>query len=131
MILTPAEQAEGKDVWREAVRDGARSGGGDMGPTPQPLSQRLSGLMPGAAGGDDVLEEMVVLTSDVPPTAVVETEESEKEQARGGDLRLDDPGEKPQGPEAGSGSPNRGPPKTPKRNKASSPQLSNVRIRAD
>lgn len=108
-------QAEDGVVWQEVVRDGARSGGGDSGPSPQPLSQRLSGLVPGMSEGGKS-QGVDNLAQDTPL----------KEETDGGDLRLDEPVDVPQGPGEDSGSPTRGPPKTPKRTKASSPQPSDV-----
>lgn len=123
-------QAEDGDVWREVVRDGARAGGGETGPSPQPLSQRLSGLKPDAAAdtaareaevGKDEVSALAVLSAEV-----AQTEKTDEGQASGVDLRLDNPGEAPWDQEGDVNSPARGPPKTPKRNKASSPQLADV-----
>lgn len=119
----PLAQAEDGVVWREVVRDGARTGGGDSGPSPQPLFQRLSGLEPGTPEGSKS-EDVDSLAQDAP--LVSDPKEPEEEETGGGDLRLDEPVTDPQGPGDDSGSPGRGPPKTPKRTKASSPQPSDV-----
>lgn len=103
-------------MWQEVVRDGARSGGGDSGPSPQPLSQRLSGLVPGMSEGSK--SQVVGNLAQYTPV--------KEEETGGGDLRLDEPVDVPQGPGGDSGSPTRGPPKTPKRTKASSPQPADV-----
>lgn len=121
-------QAEGGDVWREVVRDGARSGGGETGPNPQSLRDRLDGLR--ADPKREIEAEQVVepLASDAPPVDGGEAMlEEGREGGSEGDLRLDGPGDVPRVPEGSLGSPMREPPKTPKRNKASSPQLSDVR----
>lgn len=124
-------QAYDGDVWREVVRDGARAGGGETGPSPQPLSQRLSGLIPDTAADTTVREAKVGKDAEVSALAVLsaevaETKKPDEEQASGVDLRLDNPDEAPWDQEGDVSSPVRGPPKTPKRNKASSPQLSDV-----
>lgn len=108
------------------VRDGARAGGGKAGPNPQPLSQRLSGLR-AATAGEMEAGDIGCLTSDAPSKGVEQGEEKEGGAGAAG-LRLDGPGEPPRGPEEDNGSPSRGPPKTPKRNKASSPQLTDVSV---
>lgn len=112
----PFAQAEEGVVWQEVVRDGARTGGGDSGPSPQPLSQRLSGLTSGMSEGSKSQEGAENLAK-YPQL---------EEETGGGDLRLDEPIDVPQGPGEDSGSPTRGPPKTPKRTKASSPQPADV-----
>lgn len=115
-------QAEDGVVWQEVVRDGARTGGDDSGPSPQPLSQRLSGLIPGSSEGikSQSQEGVDNLVQDAPLKV------EKVEETGGGDLRLDEPVDVPQGPGEDSGSPTRGPPKTPKRTKASSPQPADV-----
>lgn len=110
-------QAEDGDVWREVVRDGARAGGGESGPNPQPLSQRLFGLKPQEDARD--------VAPFAPSPAVCDGKKSAGETGTGG-LRLDEPVDVPQG-SGGDNSPTRGPPKTPKRTKASSPKPSEVR----
>lgn len=110
-------QAEDGDVWREVVRDGARTGGGESGPSPQPLSQRLLGLKPQEGAGNVV--------ANAPSPSVCDGKKSTSETGTGG-LRLDEPVDVPQGSGEGD-SPMRGPPKTPKRTKASSPKPSEVR----
>lgn len=127
-------QAEDGDVWREVVRDGARAGGCETGPSPHPLSQRLSGLKPDTADDTAVREAEVGQDAEVSALAVLsaevaQTEKPDEEQASGADLRLDNPDEAPWDQEGDASSPARGPPKTPKRNKASSPQLSDVSTR--
>ena len=138
-VLYPVlAQAEDGDVWREVVRDGARAGGGETGPSPQPLSQRLAGLKPDTAGdtADDtaVREAEVGRDAEVSALAVMsaevaQTDKPDEEQASGADLRLDNPNPNQDAApwdQGDASSPARGPPKTPKRNKASSPQLSDV-----
>lgn len=120
-------QAEDGDVWREVVRDGARAGGGETGPSPQPLSQRLSGLKPDTMVGEaEVPQDAKVAALAGPSADVAQTEKPDEGQASMVGLRLDNPVEAPWHQEGDIGSPVRGPPKTPKRNKASSPQLSDV-----
>lgn len=128
------------DVWREVVRDGARAGGGETGPSPQPLCQRLSGLKPDTAadtavdtaaadtavreagvGQDTEVSALAVTSAEAP-----QPEKPDEEQASGVDLRLENPEEAQRDQEGDVTSPARGPPKTPKRNKASSPQLADV-----
>ena len=110
-------QAEDGDVWREVVRDGARTGGGESGPNPQPLSQRLFGLKPQEGVGN--------VAPCAPSPAVYDGKKPEGETGTAG-LRLDEPANVPQGSGEDT-SPTRGPPKTPKRTKASSPKPSEVR----
>eukprot|EP00752_Nemacystus_decipiens_P009400 g8403.t1 len=107
-------KAEDGDVWREVVRDGARSGGDECGPNPQPLSQRLFGLKPQAGAGNAALYS---------PSPVACGGNNSKGEIRKDDLRLDEPVDVPQGSGEDT-SPTRGPPKTPKRTKASSPKPS-------
>ncbi|CBJ30526.1 Serine/threonine-protein kinase SRPK1, putative [Ectocarpus siliculosus] len=111
------------EVWRKVVRDGAREGGGESGPNPQPLSQRLSGLRPGTSEGSEALEDVGKLSTDKPSPADSGDKKQEGE-ARASDLRLNEPEDTPKGPGEDNISPMRGPPKTPKRTKASSPQPS-------
>lgn len=117
-------QVEDGDVWRE-VRDGACSGGGETGPIPQLLSRRLEGLKAANSGGSGAPDLAEVRVSGERATAI-SGEVKGEEHASGGDLRLEDPGDKPLGLQGDTGSPTREPPKTPKRTKASSPQLSDV-----
>lgn len=119
-------------MWREVVRDGARTGGGEAGPSPLPLSQRLAFFRPGPTQKNEVLESLDTLVSDAPPSVKAGGGEGGREKRAenesDGDLRLNDRGGKPEGLAADSSSPTRGPPKTPKRNKVSSPQLSDVSV---
>lgn len=126
-------QAENGDVWREVVRDGARAGGGETGPNPQPLSQRLSGLKPDTSVREaEVPQAAQAQDAEVsalagPSAELAQTGKPDEGQVSMAGLRLDNPVEAPWDQEADvGGSPARGPPKTPKRNKASSPQLSDV-----
>lgn len=112
-------------MWRKVVRDGAREGGGESGPNPQPLSQRLSGLRPYTSEGSEALEDVGKLSTDTPSPADVGGKKQEGD-ARASDLRLNEPEDAPKGPGEDNISPTRGPPKTPKRTKASSPQPSGV-----
>lgn len=107
-------QADDGDVWRKVVRDGARNGGGESGPNPQPLSQRMFGLKPEEGAGN------------VAPPGVSDEEKSTGDKTGTGGLRLDEPVDVPQG-SGEDNSPTRGPPKTPKRTKASPPKQSEVR----
>lgn len=112
-------------MWREVVRDGARTGGGESGPNPQPLSQRLLGLKPDTSQGSRP-QEGAGNVAPYAPSPVCDGNKSKGEDTGTGGLRLDEPVDVPQG----SGediSPTRGPPKTPKRTKASSPKPSEVR----
>lgn len=107
------------------MRDGARAGGGETGPNPQPLSQRLAGLRGGALTAKDMLGDGELEKSAENSTAesVVDVDVDGEGD---GSLRLDVTDENPRGPEGDCGTPARGPPKTPKRNKTSSPQQSDV-----
>lgn len=117
LLWRPRVQAEDGDVWREVVRDGARTGGGESGPNPQPLSQRLFGLKQQEGAGN--------VAPYAPSPAVCDGNKPQGETGTGG-LRLDEPVDVPQGSGEDT-SPTRGPPKTPKRTKASSPKPSEVR----
>lgn len=113
-------------MWRGVVRDGARTGGGEAGPTPQPLIQRLSGLPIDTVQGRAISET----PGERRPPAVgaVAAAAEEASKSSGGKLRLDPAKDNDvRGADGGNGTPPRGPPKTPKRNKASPPQLSEVR----
>lgn len=116
-------QAYEGDIWRAVVRDGARAGGGETGPNPHPLSQRLAGLRGGALTAKEVLGD-----GELEKSAENSTAESVVDIGGEGEgsLRLDVTDENPRGPEGDCGTPTRGPPKTPKRNKTSSPQQSDV-----
>ncbi|CAM9500353.1 unnamed protein product [Ectocarpus fasciculatus] len=112
------------EVWRKVVRDGAREGGGETGPNPQPLSQRLSGLRPDTSEGSEAFEDVGKLSTDTPSSADSGDKKQQEGETRASDLRLDEPEDTPKGPGEDNSSPTRGPPKTPKRTKASSPQPS-------
>lgn len=105
------------------MRDGARAGGGETDPTPQPLSQRLAGLRGGGLTGKKVSGDVELGDSASSSTGGAVADIGEE---GGGNLRLDVTDEIPRGPEGDCGTPTRGPPKTPKRNKTSSPQQSDV-----
>lgn len=111
-------QAKDQDVWRDFPVDDTLSKDGASIPRPQPLSRRLSELK--SSGAHPKTEEpdagVGFLTSDAPSNA---GETCNKDHTNEGDLRLD----------GGMTSPMRGPPKTPKRNKASSPQVNPMALR--
>lgn len=113
-------------MWRKVVRDGAREGGGETGPNPQPLSHRLSGLRPDTSEGSEAFEDVGKLSTDIPSSADSGDKKQQEGETRASDLRLDEPEDTPKGPGEDNSSPTRGPPKTPKRTKASSPQPSDV-----
>lgn len=114
-------QVESSAVWREVVRDGARAGGLEAGPNPQPLAVRLSGLpsVPAQRSVDESEPPDEKRRGGATTRAVTKKLDS---QEKAEDLTLDE--------EVGkdNGTPTRGPPKTPKRNKGSSPQLANVSV---
>lgn len=95
------------------------------GPHPKPVGQRLAGVFPRVSEE----ETNSVNTSVHAPTSakMADSQGIEHGEAAGNHLRLDP--EKNDGPkdQDDGGTPPRGPPKTPKRNKGSSPQVSNVR----
>ena len=107
------------------MREGARSGGGESGPHSQPLSQRLSGLKLGNSEGSDLPEGVENLTSNASSSEGCDAMKSEAKETKSDGLRLDEPAEVSEVHEEHS-SPSRGPPKTPKRTKASSPKPSDV-----
>lgn len=129
-------QVEDGEVWREMVRDGVHPGGGESRPSLQPLSQRLSGLRPDLSKGSEDQGDMRDSTCDRPLIAVCDTKKPEKENEKKPEdeksavsgLTLDEPIGIPESPGDKNNSPTRGPPKTPKRIKGSSPQPSDVSL---
>lgn len=118
-------QAEAGDVLLEVVRDGARSGGGEFALHPQPLAQRISGLNHGNCGGSSSQEIVENSASNASLPKGCDTVKSDENESKSDRLRLDEPAEVSEVHEEGN-SPSRGPPKTPKRTKASSPKSSDV-----
>lgn len=114
-------------MWREVVRDGARTGGGESGPTPQPLSKRLLGLKPDTSQGSKPQESARNVAPRAPSPSVCDGKKSKGEETGTDGLQLDEPMDIVPPGHGGDHSPTRGPPKTPKRTKASSPKPSEVR----
>lgn len=121
-------------MWREMVGDGAQTGGGESRLNLQPLSERLSGLRPDTSEGSGNRRGVGDSASDTPQTAVGGTnkpgeEDGEKKtdaKSAVSGLTLDEPVGVSESPREKNNSPTRGPPKTPKRIKGSSPQPSDV-----
>ncbi|CAM9466325.1 unnamed protein product [Scytosiphon promiscuus] len=128
-IRTKVGDAEG---WRKMLRDGANSGGGESTLNLQPLSERLLGLRPDKSESSGDRSGVRDPASGTQLTAVCdpkkpeedgEKKQEDKKSAVSG-LTLDEPSGIPGSPGDKSNSPTRGPPKTPKRIKGSSPQPS-------
>ncbi|CAM9336516.1 unnamed protein product, partial [Hapterophycus canaliculatus] len=133
LSTTIGSKVEDGDVWREMVRDGARPGGGEPRLNLQSISQRLSGLISDTSEGSEDRRGVCDPASDTPLTVVCATKKPEKddgkekpedEKSAVSGLTLDEPIGVAEIPGDKSNSPTRGPPKTPKRTKGSSPQPS-------
>lgn len=97
----------------------------DPGPKPRPLAQRLSGARHEGADAETGVDEAGA--DHLPAYSVGDATTSEGGAKNLTGLRLESTKDKESGDiDDDGGTPPRGPPKTPKRNKGSSPQVSNV-----
>lgn len=124
------QQVGDASMWR-GVQDGVPPTEPDVGPSPQPLAQRLSGSLELAKDKPAAVSVVSDRSSDDDRAVESITPEEAEGQDGAENLRIDAHADGDVADlEFDNGTPPRGPPKTPKRNKASSPHDDDVRCYA-